>query len=214
MALHHGPSFALLRSGHYDGAAASLSLRAAATAARDAAPLRCCAQPPIVWPQPSGASEMHTPPSPKRSHFIPSDDRRGTLAQAAYSIVSWCPPLLQKHSFPQLPHLLSAIAGNVEGQLEYTLAPRPRQEEARAPAHRPPRAGSPPCFIQASPHPAHVGSSRSRPCCSHSLRHVRAAIAGAPRCTVCQQVRGVSSMLYPVFVCARASRLALQPQSI
>ena len=109
--------------------------------------------------------------------------RRGTLAQAAYSIVSWCPPLLQKPSFPQLPHFLSAIAGNDEGRLEYTLAPRPRQEEARAPAHRPPRAGSPPCFIQASrtpqPAPFCAGSSRSRPCCSHSLRHVRAAIARA-----------------------------------
>ena len=46
-----------------------MSLRAAATAARDAAPLRCCAQPPIVWPQRSGASEMHTPPSPQKIAF-------------------------------------------------------------------------------------------------------------------------------------------------
>ena len=118
--------------------------------------------------------------------LLPPKDRpsyhcRVRLAQAAHSVVSWCPPLLQKPSFPQLPHFLSAIAGNDEGRLEYTLTPRPRQEEARAPAHRPPRAGSPPCFIQASPHPAPfcAGNSRSRPCCSHSLRHVRAAIARA-----------------------------------
>ena len=77
------PLFALLRSGHYDAATASLSLRrAAVTAARDAAPLRCCAQPPIVWPQPSGASEMHTPPSPIGPKDRISYHRRGTLAQA------------------------------------------------------------------------------------------------------------------------------------